>query len=294
MSDKQIIIPFNFPFAILKHQYNSDPTAKEIRALADGQFCIGPLSLFEYNKHEEYRKIGYENVQAPELPLKCKEYYVVHSPSTDTIEINDHGRITYVKEIPLDIDDGQRTKRNVVDEEKSITPPKKFRMSALFQKMDEFTNEIKDLKTVVLSSEQRIMRRSVSTDAKPYGAGPHTVFSSRRREQRINNGHLSDDNSSSSTPLSLQRQPRKQAQTTVVKRTMTYSSNSEKKTKIPRSVLGTKGAAGTTPSMLSSTSSLVSSTTKKLHPIPSGGSSGYGQQMKKAPAPWAIFGQKKK
>jgi len=35
-----------------------------------------------------------------------------------------------------------------------------------------------------------------------------------------------------------------------------------------------------------------------LHPIPSGGSSGYGQQMKKAPAaapaPWAIFGQKKK
>jgi len=187
------------------------------------------LSLFEYNKHEEYKKIGYENVQAPESPLKCKEYYIVHSPSTDTIEINDHGRITHIKEMFSGVDDEHKTKKSVVDDGKSTTPANKYRMSALFHKLDECSNDIKDLKSMALS-EQRTKRRSLSTDEKPYkNVGAHTV-SGIRRQQRANLGHLSDDNSSSSTPMRFQRQPRPQAQTTVIKRTI-YPSSTEKKNK---------------------------------------------------------------
>jgi len=293
MSDKKIIIPFDFPFAILENRYNPDPTTKEIYALADGQYNFGPLSLFEYNKHEEYKKIGYENVQAPESPLKCKEYYIVHSPSTDTIEINDHGRVIYIKEMSSGVDEEQKAKQSVVDDGKSTTPTNKYRMSTLFHKLDECSNDLKDLKSLVLS-EQRMKRRSLSTDEKSYNVGAHTV-SGIRRQQRANLGHLSDDNSSSSTPMRFQRQPRPQAQTTVIKRTLNYPSSTEKKTKIPRVTSASRGTTATTPSsVLSSIASAATThltSIKKLQPILS---SGYGQQTKKTPAPWAAFSRTKK
>jgi len=290
MSDNKIIIPFDFPFAILVHQHNPDPTTKQVYAVADGQYNVGPLSLFEYNKHEEYKAIGYENVQAPESPLKCKEYYMVNSPSTDTIEINDHGRIIYIKEMSSTIDDEEKTKKNVTDDGKSTTPEKKYRISTLFHKLDECTNEVKDLKSLVLS-EQRTHRRSLSTDNKPYTVGSHTV-ASIRRQQRVNLGNLSDDNSSSTTPVRNSRPARQQAQTTVAKRTLNSLLHSEKKTKIPVVMSATRAAMPTIPSSsLTSTGTSHSQPIRKLNTV---ASSGYGQQAKKSPAPWSSFSRIKK
>ncbi len=66
-----IIIPFDFPFAILgniffrfitflkhfspiEHRHNSDPNKKIVYAVADGQYTYGPLSLFQYHNDEKY------------------------------------------------------------------------------------------------------------------------------------------------------------------------------------------------------------------------------------------------
>ncbi|CAF4032348.1 unnamed protein product, partial [Rotaria magnacalcarata] len=70
MDSTNIIIPFDFPFAILEHQNNSDPTYKRVYAVADGQYTYGPLSLFQYLNDEKYAK----TIRSEKLPLSlpCK------------------------------------------------------------------------------------------------------------------------------------------------------------------------------------------------------------------------------
>ncbi len=72
-----IVIPFDFPFAILgknsivyyilslmnylfffvEHRNNSDSNKKLVYAVADGQYTYGPLSLFQYRNDEKYSKM---------------------------------------------------------------------------------------------------------------------------------------------------------------------------------------------------------------------------------------------
>jgi hypothetical protein len=74
MDSTNIIIPFDFPFAILgkkkmnfltviffllsllEHRHNPDPTNKLVYAVADGQYTYGPLSLYQYHNDEKYSK----------------------------------------------------------------------------------------------------------------------------------------------------------------------------------------------------------------------------------------------
>jgi hypothetical protein len=74
MDSTNIIIPFDFPFAILgkkkmnfltgiffllsllEHRHNPDPTTKLVYAVADGQYTYGPLSLYQYHNDEKYSK----------------------------------------------------------------------------------------------------------------------------------------------------------------------------------------------------------------------------------------------
>ncbi|CAF1200068.1 unnamed protein product, partial [Didymodactylos carnosus] len=86
------------------HQCNPDPMKKDVFALADGQICYGPLSLFEYNNHLENKRIGYENVKMIDNPLECKEYFIIDNPTindVDVIEIDAPNGIIYIKEMPL-------------------------------------------------------------------------------------------------------------------------------------------------------------------------------------------------
>jgi len=76
MNSTDIIIPFDFPFAILgkiffifiyfffwklffsvEHRNNPDPNKKIVYAVADGQYTYGPLSLFQYHNDEKYSKM---------------------------------------------------------------------------------------------------------------------------------------------------------------------------------------------------------------------------------------------
>jgi hypothetical protein len=72
MDSTNIIIPFDFPFAILgknysclfiffqlflsEHRHNPDPNNKLVYAVADGQYTYGPLSLYQYHNDEHYSK----------------------------------------------------------------------------------------------------------------------------------------------------------------------------------------------------------------------------------------------
>jgi len=73
MDSTNIIIPFDFPFAILgkiififilfeifspiEHRNNPDSNNKLVYAVADGQYTYGPLSLFQYHNDEKYSKL---------------------------------------------------------------------------------------------------------------------------------------------------------------------------------------------------------------------------------------------
>lgn len=77
MDSTHIVIPFDFPFAILgriqrylidyfseqwtihfhlETRHNSDPDNKLVYAVADGQYTYGPLSLFQFHNDEKYSK----------------------------------------------------------------------------------------------------------------------------------------------------------------------------------------------------------------------------------------------
>ena len=77
MDSKDIIIPFDFPFAILgkdeplptraselvsfvEHRHNPDPSNKLVYAVADGQYTYGPLSLYQYHNDEKYSRMYVE------------------------------------------------------------------------------------------------------------------------------------------------------------------------------------------------------------------------------------------
>ncbi|CAF1374270.1 unnamed protein product [Rotaria sordida] len=142
MDSTNIIIPFDFPFAILEYRNNPDPNNKLVYAIADGQYTYGPLSLFQYHNDEKYSK----TIRNEELPasLPCKEFYIVESGFSidNAIEINDNNR-------------GQIYVKEVDDESQQI------QMKGLIQEMIECKNELRSLKSIVLS-EDRITRRSSS------------------------------------------------------------------------------------------------------------------------------------
>ena len=74
MDSSNVIIPFDFPFAILgkrsprlvhlpptctcplENRHNPDPDNKLVYAVADGQFTYGPLSYYQYQNDEKYAK----------------------------------------------------------------------------------------------------------------------------------------------------------------------------------------------------------------------------------------------
>ncbi|UJR22680.1 hypothetical protein I4U23_025717 [Adineta vaga] len=138
MNSTDIIIPFDFPFAILENRYNPDSNYKRVYAVADGQYTYGPLSLFQYHNDEKYSKLIHHDQLPASLP--CKEFYVVESGSSvaDAIEIMDENRgQIYVKE---------------------IDPSKQNKMNALMQEVAECRNEIRSLKSVL--SENRLTRQA--------------------------------------------------------------------------------------------------------------------------------------
>ncbi|CAF2714785.1 unnamed protein product [Rotaria sp. Silwood2] len=198
MDSTNIIIPFDYPFAILEHRHNSDPNNKLVYAVADGQYTYGPLSLYQYHNDEKYSK----TIRADELPpsLSCKEYYIVESgfSTDDAIEIIDENRgLIYVKEITATDDDENDDSIVTIDQE-----PEQVHMKELFKEMTECKNEIRSLKSIVLSENRFMKRRSTSTDSPGFrnienngkwirgGAGNRSA----------NTGHMSDDGGVS-TPL---------------------------------------------------------------------------------------------
>lgn len=76
MNSSDIVIPFDFPFAILgkveekilstwafsllklmfvvENRHNPDVNNKLVYAVADGQYTYGPLSLFQYHNDKKY------------------------------------------------------------------------------------------------------------------------------------------------------------------------------------------------------------------------------------------------
>jgi len=195
MDSTNIIIPFDHPFAILEHRHNPDPNNKLVYAVADGQYTYGPLSLFQYYNDENYAKTIREEELPPSLP--CREYYIVESGfSTDNaVEIIDENRgIIYVKEI-LSIDDENDESIITVDQE-----PEQVQMKELFKEMAECKNEIRSLKSIVLSENRFTKRRTTSTDS-PGARNTDNNSKWIRGGNRSNNaGHMSDDGGVS-TPL---------------------------------------------------------------------------------------------
>ncbi|CAF3045256.1 unnamed protein product [Rotaria sp. Silwood2] len=179
MDSTNIIIPFDFPFAILEHRNNPDPNNKLVYAVADGQYTYGPLSLFQYHNDEKYSK----TIRDEKLPasLSCKEFYIVESDvsTDDAIEINDNnrGRI-YVKEI---------------DHESP-----EIQIKGLLQEMIECKNELRSLKSIVLS-EDRITQQSSSN---------------------INNCSLNTSYQSANGDLLTPLRNKKQIQSTIVQRSV--------------------------------------------------------------------------
>ncbi|CAF0791981.1 unnamed protein product [Rotaria sp. Silwood1] len=221
MDSTNIIIPFDYPFAILEHRHNSDPNNKLVYAVADGQYTYGPLSLYQYHNDEKYSK----TIRSDELPpsLPCKEYYIVESgfSTDDAIEIVDENRgLIYVKEI-IFTDDENDESIVTIDQE-----PEQVHMKELFKEMAECKNEIRSLKSIVLSENRFIKRRSTSTDSPGFrniennskwirgGAGNRSA----------NTGHMSDDGGIS-TPLRYKktttgiRKPQ-QVQSSIVQRSV--------------------------------------------------------------------------
>ncbi|CAF0760534.1 unnamed protein product [Adineta ricciae] len=194
MDSTNIVIPFDFPFAILEHRHNSDPNSKLVYAVADGQYTYGPLSLYQYHNDEHYSKTIRDDELPPSLP--CKEFYIVESGFTtdDAFEIIDENRgQIYVKELPSMDDDSMMT----IDQE-----PEQVHMKELFKEMAECKNEIRNLKSIVLSENRFNKRRSTSTDSPGLRSTENNAKWIRggTGNRSTNNGHMSDDGGVS-TPL---------------------------------------------------------------------------------------------
>ncbi|UJR26379.1 hypothetical protein I4U23_007711 [Adineta vaga] len=196
MDSTNIVIPFNFPFAILEHRHNSDPNNKLVYAVADGQYTYGPLSLYQYHNDEHYSKTIRDEELPPSLP--CKEFYIIEPGFSidDTIEIIDENRgQIFVRElISVDDDDSMVT----IDQE-----PDQVHMKELFKEMAECKNEIRDLKSIVLSENRFTKRRSISTDSPGFRDAENNakwIRGGGGGSRSTNNGHMSDDGGVS-TPL---------------------------------------------------------------------------------------------
>ncbi|CAF1036888.1 unnamed protein product [Rotaria sordida] len=197
MDSTNIIIPFDYPFAILEHRHNSDPNNKLVYAVADGQYTYGPLSLYQYYNDEKYSKTIRNDELPPSLP--CKEYYIVESgfSTDDAIEIIDENRgLIYVKEI-ISTDDENDESIVTIDQE-----PEQVHMKELFKEMAECKNEIRSLKSIVLSENRFTKRRSTSTDSPGFRNIENNAKWIRGGggNRSANTGHMSDDGGVS-TPL---------------------------------------------------------------------------------------------
>ncbi|CAF3215070.1 unnamed protein product [Rotaria socialis] len=229
MDSTNIIIPFDFPFAILEHRHYSDPNTKLVYAVADGQYTYGPLSLYQYHNDETYSK----TMRTEELPpsLSCKEYYIVESGfSTDgAVPIIDENRgLIYVKEILSSDDENNESILTMEQESEQV------HMKELFKEMAECKSEIQSLKSIVLSENRFIKCRSTSTDSPGFRGTDNNAKWIRggggaSANRSANNGHMSDDGGVS-TPLRYTkatgiRKPQ-QVQSSIVQRSVSsYSAN---------------------------------------------------------------------
>lgn len=282
MDSTHIVIPFDFPFAILETRHNSDPDNKLVYAVADGQYTYGPLSLFQFHNDEKYSK----TIRDEELPvsLPCKEYYIVEPgfSTDDAIEIVDENRgVIYVKEmLPVEdeIDDINRT----FEQE-----PEQVHMKDLYKEMAQCKNEIRSLKSLVLSENRFSKRRSTSTDSPGYRNNENNAKWIRGGgvgNRSTNNGHMSDDGGVS-TPLRYTktttgiRKPQ-QVQSSIVQRSVS-STFANKNILTP---LRNKTATTTTTTSkyatpmrtTTTTASAIATTTKRVV-LKNVKSSGYGQ-----------------
>jgi len=269
MDSTNIIIPFDFPFAILEHRYYSDPTSKLVYAVADGQYTYGPLSLYQFNNDEKYAK----TIRDDELPpsLQCKEFYIVEPgfSTVDAIEIVDENRgVVYVKEIDTTDDENDESMATIDPE------PHQIRMKELFKEMTECKNEIKSLKSIVLSENR--FKRSSSIDSPGYTNSDKNSKWIRGGGDK-NTGHMSDDGGMS-TPLrytqkSYIRKPQ-QAQSTFVQRSVATPAGS-KYTATPLRKATTTTMASVTSKYATPLRSTLATTKKVV--LKSIKSSGYGQ-----------------
>ncbi|CAF1116789.1 unnamed protein product [Adineta steineri] len=271
MDSTNIIIPFDFPFAILENRHNPDPNDKLVYAVADGQYTYGPLSLYQYHNDENYSKTIREEELPPSLP--CKEFYIVESGFTtdDAIEIIDENRgPIHVKELSIVDDDSMIT---------FDTESEQIHMKELFKEMAECKNEIRNLKSIVLSENRLNTRRSTSTDSPHYQDAENNSKWIRggAGHRSANTGHMSDDGGVS-TPLRYKkstgiRKPQ-QVQSSIVQRSVSSTLTN-------RNVL-TPLRGKTTSTMSSVTAKYATpmrtalSTTKKVV-LKNIKSSGYGQ-----------------
>jgi len=278
MDSTNIIIPFDFPFAILEHRYNPDPNNKLVYAVADGQYTFGPLSLYQYHNDEKYSKTIREDELPPSLP--CKEYYIVESgfSTDDAIEIIDEnrGRI-YVKEYFSIDDENDESIRTIEQEE-----PDQVHMKELFKEMAECKNEIRDLKSIVLSENHFLKRRTTSTESPGYRGTENNPKWVRggAANRSANAGHMSDDGGVS-TPLRYTkgtgiRKPH-QVQSSIIQRSVSSTlSNKHVLTPLRSKVTTTTASISSVTSKYATPMRTTLSTNKKVV-LKNVKSSGYGQ-----------------
>ncbi|CAF0764813.1 unnamed protein product [Didymodactylos carnosus] len=269
-----VVIPFDFPFAILGG--------------------------------------GYENVKMIDEPLKCKEYFIVDNPTmkdVDVIEINSKNGPIYIKEMPFETQmmtsdiSLETPKIEYIDEQLQTSqmttpPPAPGRVTELFKNFENrLIHEIQEVKSMMMS-EQRT-RRSFSTDSKEMQlqnkkCSNTDLISRSRSRPNFRSGSMSDNEMRSggdSTPLKSSTYnyhlSRKQPsvvlpQSAVVKRVTgqhlhlltPLRSALQPSKKMPQKATRTTGTGLTTP--LHTVHSTTPATRKGIK------SSGYGQQQQPA------------